>query len=104
MHTSLESTAVDFELRFTTALPSTDTTTLTRKLIALSTKSWKSIADLRQFDLCLAFEAVRVLSENVEDDRCAINRRTTQQLFEVALLCRRKLIVEHHGVGIDRHT
>jgi hypothetical protein len=104
VHPSLKSPAVDLELCFTTTLPSTDATTLTRKLIALSAQARKSIANLRQFDLRLTFKAVRVLTKDVKDDRGSINRRTAQQRFKVSLLSRREFVIEYHGVGIDRHT
>jgi len=104
VHPSLQSPAVDLELRFAATLPSTDATTLTRKLIALSAQARKSIANLRQFDLRLTFKAVSVLTEDVQDDRGSINRRTAEKFFEVALLRRRQFVVEHHRVGIDCFT
>jgi hypothetical protein len=47
---------------------------------------------------------VRVLGEDVEDHRGAVERGATEQLLQVELLRRRQLVVEHHGVGVDREA
>jgi hypothetical protein len=61
----------------------------------------QSIAQERQLDLSLALERVRVLAEDVEDHRSAVDRRATEQLLQVELLRRGQFVVEHHGVGVD---
>jgi len=47
---------------------------------------------------------VGVLTEDVENHRSAIDRRTTEKLFKISLLSRRQFIIEHHGVCIYRDT
>ena len=66
-----------------------------------TTQTWEPISQQRQFDLCLALQGVRVLAEDVEDHRGAVQRRAPEQLLQVELLARLQLVVEHHGVGVD---
>ena len=47
---------------------------------------------------------MRVLTEDVEDHRSAIEGGSTEQLLQVELLAGREFVVEHNGVGIDRET
>ena len=64
-------------------------------------QTWEPVAQQREFDLCLALQGVRVLAEDVEDHRGAVERRASEQLLQVELLARLQLVVEHHGVGVD---
>ncbi len=59
------------------------------------------VAEQGQLDLGPAFGGAGVLGEDVEDHRGAVDGRATQDLLEVALLGRREVVVEDHGVGID---
>ena len=59
------------------------------------------VAQQGQFDLGLALQGVRVLGEDVEDHRGAVDRRAAEQLLQVVLLRRRQLVVEHDRVGVD---
>ena len=75
---------------------------LLRQIPALAANARQPVAQQRQLDLRLALLAVRVLGEDVEDHRGAVDRRASEQLLEVELLRRRQLVVEHDGVGVDR--
>ena len=54
----------------------------------------------RQFDLQLAFVALRAGGEDVEDQRGAVGNRHAQVLLEVALLRRRQSLVEDDAVRL----
>ena len=45
---------------------------------------------------------MRVLGEDVEDQRDAVDDVAREQLLEVALLRGRELVVEHHEVDVER--
>ena len=62
---------------------------------------WQAVAQQRQLDLRASFEGVGVLGEDVEDHRRAVDGGAAEQTFEVVLLRRRQLVVEHDGVGVD---
>jgi len=57
------------------------------------------VLELRELDLELAFVALRALGENVEDQPRAIDDGATERLFEVALLHRRQVVIEHRERG-----
>ena len=61
----------------------------------------QAVAQQGELDLGAAFERVGVLGEDVEDHGRAVDRRAAEQAFQVVLLCRRQLVVEHDGVGVD---
>ncbi len=77
-------------------------TGLLRQRPSLATEARQPVAQQRQLDLRLALLAVGVLGEDVEDHRGAVDGGAAQQLLEVELLRGRQLVVEHHGVGVDR--
>ena len=60
------------------------------------------VAQLRELDLHHALLARRVLGEDVEDQRDAVDDVAVEQLLEVALLRGRQLVVEHHDVDVER--
>ena len=60
------------------------------------------VGQLGQLDLGLALLALRVLGEDVEDQRRAVDDLDLQLVLEVAQLARRELAVEDHGVGTGR--
>ena len=62
----------------------------------------KAVAQLRQLDLGLALFAAGVLGKNVQDHGGAVDGGSAQDLFQVARLGRRQLVVEHHRVGVGR--
>ena len=58
------------------------------------------VLELRQLDLQLALGAVRVVGEDVEDHRGAVDHRHAQLGFEIAFLARRQLVVGRDEVGV----
>ena len=102
VHPTQKPAAVDLELGLATALPGTDATALPRQRGTTTPQTGKAIADLSEFDLGLALEAVGVLPEDVEDDCRAIDGGALEQLLEVALLGGAEFVVEHHRVGVER--
>ena len=58
------------------------------------------VLELRQLDLELALGRVRVVGEDVEDDRRAVDHRHVERLLEVALLARLELVVDGDQVGV----
>ena len=97
---TLDATAVDFELRFARTARA-DATGLLREPGARTAQPRQAVAQLRQFDLRLALLAVRVLGEDVEDHRGAIERGAAEQLLEIELLRRSELVVEDDGVAVE---
>jgi len=102
-----QATSIDLELRLARSTR-TDArragghaARLLRQLLALAPQTRKSVPQQRQLDLGLALLAVCVLGEDVENHRRAVDGRAAEHFFEVELLCRRQLVVEHDGVGVD---
>ena len=60
------------------------------------------VLELGQLDLELALGGVRVLGEDVQDDRRAVDHPHLQRILERALLARRKLVVRDDHLCIDR--
>ena len=58
------------------------------------------VLELRQLDLELALGRVRVVGEDVEDDRRAVDHRHAERLLEVALLARQQLVVAGDEVRV----
>ena len=58
------------------------------------------VLELRQLDLQHALGAVRVVGEDVEDDRRAVDHRHADGLLEIALLARQQLVVARDEVGV----
>ena len=97
--------AVDLELGLATAEARSDPAPLLGEVGgAAPPQARQAVAQQRQLDLCLAFEGVGVLGEDVEDHGGSVDRGAAQQLLEVELLCGSELVVEHDGVGIDGET
>ena len=95
-----EAPPVDFELGLTRS-SGADATGLLGERSARAAQSRQAVLQQRQFDLGLAFGRARVLGEDVEDHRGAVDRRATEQLLQVALLGGRQVVFEDHGVGVD---
>ena len=57
------------------------------------------VLELGELDLQLALGRVRVVGEDVEDDRGAVDHRNVERRLEVALLTRRELVVAGDQVG-----
>ena len=58
------------------------------------------VLELRELDLQLALGRVRVVGEDVEDHRGAVDDRDAELLLEVALLARGELVVAGDDVGV----
>ena len=58
------------------------------------------VLELRQLDLELALGAVRVVGEDVEDHRGAVDHRHAERRLEVSLLARHQLVVAGDQVGV----
>ena len=69
---------------------------------AAAAQARQPVAQLRELDLHRAFLARRVLGEDVEDQRDAVDDVDLEQLLEVALLRGRELVVEDHDVDVER--
>ena len=100
--------AIDFELRLTrTAVadePAARATAraLLAELLSTTAQTRQAIPELGELHLHHALLAVRMLGEDVEDQRDAIDDVAREQLLEVALLRGRELVVEHHEVDVER--
>ncbi len=60
------------------------------------------VLELSQLDLELALGGVRVVGEDVEDHRGAVDHGHAERLLEVALLPRRELVVDGNEVRVVR--
>ena len=58
------------------------------------------VLELRQLDLHVALGRVRVVGEDVEDDRGAVDHGHADRLLEVALLARQQLVVDGDQVRV----
>ena len=100
-----DASSVDLHLRLAAAEPRADAAALLGEVRALAaSEARQSIAQQRELDLRLALLGPGVLAEDVEDHRGAVDRGAAEQAFEVELLGRGELVVEHDGVGVDRET
>ena len=59
------------------------------------------VLELGQLDLELALGGVRVLGEDVQDHRRAVDHPHLQRILERALLARRQLVVRDDHLGVD---
>ena len=100
VHASHQAPAVDLELRLARP-PGPDATRLLAQRGAAAAQARQPVAQQRQLHLRLALGAARVLGEDVEDHRGAVDGRAAEQLLEVAVLRRRQVVVEHDGVGVE---
>ena len=86
---------IHFELRFARAARA-DAAGLARQVVPHPRQPREQILQLRQLDLQSAFAAARALRENIEDQLRAIEHLAREQVFQIASLRRRKLVVENH--------
>ena len=104
----LDAPAVDLELRLTgTAVADESAARATARallaeLLAAAAQAREAVAELRELHLHHALLAARVLGEDVEDQRDAVDDVDLEQLLEVALLRGRELVVEHDEVDVER--
>ncbi len=100
MHPANETPPVDLELGLAGS-PRPDATCLLAERDPAAAQPGEPVAKERELDLRLALGAARVLREDVEDHRGAVDRGAAEQLLEVPLLGGGERAVEHHGVGVD---
>ena len=102
---AVDASTVDLDLGLAAAEAGPDPTALLGEFRrAASAEPRKPVAQEGELDLGATLEGVGVLGEDVEDHRGAIDRRAPEQLLELELLGRVQLVVEDHGVGVDRQT
>ena len=100
VHAPDEAAAVHLELRLARA-PGADATGLLAERRAAAAQARQPVAQQRQLHLRLALGAARVLGEDVEDHRGAVDGGAAEQLLQVAVLRRRQLVVEDDRVGVE---
>src|SRR5690606_26682724 len=113
-HPLLDAPAVGLQLRLTrtaatdTAALAADTSTgLPGEVATPATQSLVQVLQLGQLDLRLALPALRVLGEDVEDQRGAVDDLDLEAVLQVAQLRGAQLTVEDDGVGpggVDHRT
>ena len=86
-------TAVALQLALTGSARA-DAAAETAHRLAHTRQTRQNVLVLRQLDLQLALAGARTLRENIEDERRAVEYRATGQLFQIAHLRRRQLVVE----------
>ena len=99
-----EQAAVGFQLGFTWATQANGTAALALKMRPATNQPRGHVLQLRQLHLQLALVALCTLRKDVEDQPRAIDHAAAQQLFQVAFLDRRQLMVDQHQIGIQRRT
>ena len=101
LHAAQQAPAIDLELGLARTAGA-DARTLLAQLETAAAQARQPVAQLRELDLHRALLARRVLGEDVEDQRDAIDDVDREQLLEVALLRGRELVVEDHDVDVER--
>src|SRR5262245_7281170 len=97
---ALDAPAVDLELRLAGPAAGADAAGLLGQPRAAAPEAGKAVAVLGELDLGLAFDAGRVLGEDVEDHGGAVDCGPPQQLLQVELLGRGQLVVEDDRVAV----
>ena len=92
--------AVGFKLRFT-GTACADAAAELRHLNASSGKPRQHVFELRQLNLQLAFTAAGVAGKDIQDELRAVDHPRIDFFFNIALLGRRKLVIDEHQVGIN---
>ena len=101
LHAPQQTPAVDLELGLARSTRA-DPRALLAELETTAAQTRQPVAELRELDLYRAFLARRVLGEDVEDERDAIDDVDREQLLEIALLGGRQLVVEDDDVDVER--
>jgi hypothetical protein len=99
-HARGDASAIDFELRLTGSTRA-DARALLAELVAAAAQARQAVAQLRELHLHHALLALRVLGEDVEDQRGAVDHVDLEQLLEVALLRGAELVVEHDEIDVE---
>ena len=100
VHATDEAPAVDFELGLART-PRADPAGLLGEGGPPPAQSRQAVAQEGELDLSLALGAARVLGEDVQDHRGAVDGRPTQDVLEVALLGGREVVVEDDRVHVQ---
>jgi hypothetical protein len=106
-HPAVDAAAVELDLRLTGtaaahALTAGGLTTgLPRHRLAPASEAREQVLELRELDLRLALAALRVLAEDVEDHRGAVDDLHLHDILERTALTRCELGVGDHGVGAE---
>src|SRR5699024_11425269 len=69
--------------------------------LAPAAQARQEVLELRELHLCLALPGLRVLREDVQDERDAVDDLHLDDVLEAAPLTGRELRVDDHGVGAD---
>src|SRR5690606_30859029 len=108
-HARVDAAPVQLDLRLTRttashtrALAADLTTRLPRHGFAPTAKSREQILQLREFNLRATLTALSVLTEDVEDHRCAVNHLDSDDVFERAPLARRQFRIGDDRVSAGR--
>src|SRR5262245_15278039 len=89
--------SIDFQLCFAGAACS-NAAAKTGKGDAGTDQPREQVPELGEFDLQLAFAGSCSLCENVQDQLCAIEDLSADDLLDLPELCRGELVVEHHQI------
>jgi hypothetical protein len=92
--------AIGFKLRFTGAT-CPDAAAELRHLNASSGKARQHVFKLCQFNLQLAFSAAGMAGKNIKNELGAIDDPRIYFFFNIALLGRRKLMIDENQIGIN---
>ena len=82
----LQQATVGFQLRFAGTAQADRTAALAFQVGPAAHQARGHVAQLREFDLQLAFVAARALREDVQDQAGAVDHAALQRLFQVAFL------------------
>ena len=98
----LQHAAVELKLRLAGAAQADGAAALALKVGPAAHQARGHVAQLRQFDLQLAFVALRTLGEDVQDQPGAVDHAALQRALQVALLGGRQRVVDQDEVGPGR--
>src|SRR5690606_24155507 len=108
-HAGVDAAPVELDLRFTgttgahTGTGTADLATgLAGHRVAPAAEPRKQVFELREFDLRLALAALRVLAEDVEDDRGAVDHLDLDDVLESTTLAGCEFGVGDDGIGTER--
>src|SRR3974390_2332422 len=94
--------AVGFDLRFAGPAEEAKTAALALKMGPASNEPASLIGEMGEFHLQAPFAGLCTLTENLEDQRRAVEHFGVPGLFEVALLHRRKLRIDDDHLRFER--
>ena len=98
--TITDETTIHLKLRLARATTHADTAALALEVRPAANQSRHQVLHLRQLNLPLTLGAACALGKNIQNQIGAINHPYVDEFFNVANLDRRKLMIEHHQIGI----